>query len=636
MTTASQGKFLLDLRDYFDICRAFQVRGVHIAAVFALQIATTLFEGVGLGLFIPILHLMSGDIANVPSAIAGSILGFVGKSLAAIGLPMRLEVLLIAAALLLIVRQIFLYLRTVMQLVIQERGKRNMRNLLFARYMRADLSYQDRESSGNMLNALVTETQNSTIAIVAPIMMLNIIIIGVFYFAAMLMISLSMTLISIVTLGFAMLLVRSLMLGTRRAGMELADVNRHISDFLVGRLQSLRLVRLTGNERAETEAIRTINDRLYGINMRLISLGAALGVALEPIVVIATLVLLYLGVRSFGMSLTELGLFVVILLRLLPVAKDMVSYQQQFAAGLGTLRSLRNRLADMEAQKENRGGTRPVPRLKCGIIFESVFFDYPPSSLRGAQVALRGINLIIPAGRMTALVGPSGAGKSTLIDLLPRLRMPTSGRILLDDYPLADIDIDALRAAIAYVPQLPRILESSPGAHIRYGAAEINEAAVEEAAKLAGAHDFITRLPQGYGTALGEEGRLLSGGERQRLDLARALATKAPILILDEPTSNLDADSEFKLQEALARLRSRGDITVIVIAHRLVTVTHADQIVVMRDGCVEAAGTHDALSKSSVWYAEAFSRQSGAKSQDRVVIAATASDSSWPGQRPSQ
>jgi len=620
MSDASKSSgFLADLRDYLEICRAFRIRRELVAAIFILQVITTLFEGIGLGLVVPILHLMAGAGSEISSAAAGAILDTIRRAFAVIGLPFTLEVLLASVALLLIIRQGFLYLRTVMQLLVQEQGKRNMRDLLFARYMQVDLAYQDRESSGNMLNALITETQSSTTAIVAPIMMLNVIIIGLFYFIAMLVISFSMTLISVATLALAMLLMRGLLVGSQRAGVDLAEINRRVANFLVGRLQSLRLVRLTGNEEAEMGQVRAINKQLYHTHLRLISYGAALGVAIEPIVVIAALVLVYIGTKSLGMSLAELGLFIVILLRLTPVSKDVVSYQQQFAAGLGTLRSLRRRLAELEQARENRGGTLSPPRLKSGIRFEGVHFSYPESSLRGAQPALCGIDLEIPAGRMTALVGPSGAGKSTLIDLLPRLRNPTRGRILFDDTPVAAMDAAALRAAIAYVPQSPRILEATPASHIRYGAPRLDKAAVEEAAMQAGAHEFIVRLPRGYDTPLGEEGRMLSGGERQRLDLARALATRAPILILDEPTSNLDAESEFKLQKTLARLRARGDITLIVIAHRLVTVINADQIVVMREGRIEACGKHPALLASSAWYAKAVARQSGGAAPERMA-----------------
>ncbi|HEY7609107.1 MAG TPA: ABC transporter ATP-binding protein [Alphaproteobacteria bacterium] len=599
--------------EYRAICRAFNVRRRDFALLTALQIGGTAFEGVGLGVFVPILHLLSNGRGGLASASADPILGAIQRMFAALGLPLTLEVLLVAAVVLLFLRQVFLFLRNVVQGTMQERLKRTLRDKLFDRYMQADVAYQDRESSGSIINALTTETQITAITVLAPIMMANVAIVGAVYFAMMLVVSVSMTLVSAATMLATGLLLNQVIRRSRRAGNELADTNRRISDFLVGRVQSLRLVRLVGHEQAEVDRTHRISRDIFNIGFRIVYLGASLSVLLEPIVVAAAMAILYVGVTFFGMALAEIGFFVVILLRLLPIAKDVTRLQQQYAAGYGSMRSLFRRLVDMEQAREDRSGTKPFPApLARGIALDGVHFDFPVTSARGGHRALRGIDLVIAAGRMTALVGPSGAGKSTLIDLLPRLRTPTQGRILVDDVPLGEIDVQALRANIAYVPQAPRIVEPTPRAHICYGAANLTAERVEEAARDAGAHEFIVRLPKGYDTMLGEEGRLLSGGERQRLDLARALARRVPILILDEPTSNLDAESEFKLQEALRRLRQRGQTTIIVIAHRLATVIQADTIVVMREGRIEASGRHARLVEISPWYMRAFAHQSGA------------------------
>lgn len=612
----------LDRAKYFELFRLARIPRKYLVCIVILQIACTGVESIGFGTMLPILHLLTNGSTNLPPETTGNILGAVSKAFNWIGLSMTLETLLVSAVVLLLVRQLFLMLRTIVQSMVFEEAKRNLRNLLFDRYMKVDLSYQDRENSGNLINAIIVETQNVANTFLSTIMMINIIIIAIVYVGIMFFTSISMTVVSIFTLGLTMLVLRVVLEKSRRTGNELAEANRGISEFLIGRLQSLRLVRLTGNEKNETRRIYGITGELYRINVRLGYLGAALGVALEPIVIAAAFAILYIGIRYLGLSFAEIGFFVVILLRLLPVARDLLGFQQQFMSGFGTLTALRNRLNDMDEARENRSGTQSVPRITKGIVLDHVHFEYSQSSARGAHAALHDVNIVIPAGRMTAFVGPSGAGKSTLIDLLPRLRSPTRGRLLLDNIPLDAIDTDHLRNAIAYVPQLPRIIEQSAGAHIRYGSSNLTDAEVEEAARIAGAHDFITRLPNGYDTNLGEEGRLLSGGERQRLDLARALATHAPFLILDEPTSNLDAGSEFKLQEALERLRRRGDITIMVIAHRLITIAHADLIVVMRNGRIEASGTHDELLSTSPWYAEAFGRQTNsmAKELARTII----------------
>jgi ABC-type multidrug transport system fused ATPase/permease subunit len=219
---------------------------------------------------------------------------------------------------------------------------------------------------------------------------------------------------------------------------------------------------------------------------------------------------------------------------------------------------------------------------------------------------------------MTALVGPSGGGKSTLIDILVLLRRPAAGRVTIDGRDSRDYALDSLRRAVAYVPQAPQLFDVTAAEHIRYGRADASEAELREAAQRAGALAFLDAAPEGFALRLGEGGARLSGGQRQRLDLARALVRRAPILLLDEPTSNLDADSEHAVLDVLKRLRADKAATMIVIAHRLATVAMADQIVVLDGGRVAARGTHRELVAAGGWYAEAFARQSGAPALARA------------------
>ena len=246
------------------------------------------------------------------------------------------------------------------------------------------------------------------------------------------------------------------------------------------------------------------------------------------------------------------------------------------------------------------------------IRFENVHFTYSDTTEEeegGGTKALRGVDLTIPAGKTTALVGPSGSGKSTMVDLIPRLRTPQEGRILFDGVPQSELDVASLRAGVSYAPQQPQLFNVSIADHIRYAKPDATDAEIRDAARLANAEGFIETLRDGYDTLLGENGAKLSGGQRQRIDLARALVRRAPILILDEPTANLDAESEMLFREALAAIRRETDITVILIGHRLTTVTNSDQIAVLMEGRVEAAGSHDALLAAGGWYASAFKSQ---------------------------
>ncbi len=226
------------------------------------------------------------------------------------------------------------------------------------------------------------------------------------------------------------------------------------------------------------------------------------------------------------------------------------------------------------------------------VEFQDVSFSYPES-----EMVLDGVSFIAQAGKTTAIVGPSGAGKSTIISLVPRFYDPVSGNITIDGVDIEDVTKSSLRKNLAYVSQQPWLFEGSIRDNIRYGLPEASDADIEEAAKLAHAHDFILEQPQGYDTPVGENGITLSGGQRQRLSIARALVRNAPILILDEATSALDNESEAAVQKALDKaMKGR---TVLVIAHRLSTIAKADKIVVMEAGKVVEQGSHAELSEHS-------------------------------------
>jgi subfamily B ATP-binding cassette protein MsbA len=230
------------------------------------------------------------------------------------------------------------------------------------------------------------------------------------------------------------------------------------------------------------------------------------------------------------------------------------------------------------------------------VRFDGVRFSYD-----GAVTVLEGLSFTAPAGKTTALVGASGAGKTTVLNLIPRFYDPTAGAIAIDNHDIMGVTVESLRDAIALVGQDALLFDDTVAANIRFGRADADDVAVIAAATAAGAHEFISALPDGYNTFVGERGQSLSGGQRQRIAIARALLKDAPILLLDEATSALDAETERQVQSALERLK-RGR-TTIVIAHRLSTVAGADLIVVIDKGRVIETGTHAALLSSGGLYA---------------------------------
>jgi subfamily B ATP-binding cassette protein MsbA len=311
----------------------------------------------------------------------------------------------------------------------------------------------------------------------------------------------------------------------------------------------------------------------------------------EYAIILVAVAIGWMGAREVFETRTlppeRLFTFVAALLSLLSPVKSLSEMGGTMAAGMGAADRVWQVL-DTPPSIADAPGARALPPLADAIRFEHVSFAYSPD-----RPVLHDVDFTVQRGEVVALVGTSGAGKSTTLDLLARFHDPVSGRVTMDGNDLRGITLASLRRQLGVVTQETILFHDTVLANIAFGLDRVDDAAVEAAARAAHAHDFVSRLPQGYDTVIGDRGVLLSGGERQRIAIARALLRNPPVLLLDEATSALDTESERLVQDALERLMH--DRTVLVIAHRLSTVQHADRILVFEGGRIVEQGRHDEL-----------------------------------------
>jgi subfamily B ATP-binding cassette protein MsbA len=323
---------------------------------------------------------------------------------------------------------------------------------------------------------------------------------------------------------------------------------------------------------------------------------------------IAIALLLLLGRNQIAHNFFTTGTylaFVFAVFKLYDPVRKFALFNNNFQQALGASSEI-FRFMDVEDEvRENPNAVR-LPKFGKSIRFDQVGFSYRDNGEESREI-LSGIDLEVKAGEVLAVVGSSGAGKSTLVHLIPRFFDVTGGRLLVDGYDVRDVTLASLRGQIGIVTQETVLFNDTLRNNIAYGQPHVSDKDVEAAARMALAHDFISAMPAGYDTVIGERGLRLSGGERQRIAIARAILKNAPILILDEATSALDSESEALVQSALHNLMVGR--TVVVIAHRLSTVRRADRIVVLESGTISDIGAHEDLMKKLGTYRRLYDLQ---------------------------
>ncbi len=512
------------------------------------------------------------------------------------------------------------YLSTYLMTDVGQRVVRDIRDRLFRHILDQSAAFFARRTSGQLMSRItndVNQVQQAVSETIGDFIREGLSAIG--YAGAMFWFEWRLAVVSMV--GAPIVIYPLVRLGqrVRRSSRRSQEHLEELSHLTAEAFTGHRIVKAFGAERHEAQRFAGASDRLYRTTLKVTSTLAILPPLMEFLGGVAIVALLWYGRKQIADARIDQGQFLAFIFSAFmlytPVkrlSRVNANLQQAIAAATRIFEIL-----DTHSEVRERPGARQIAGLSRGIEFRDVSFAYDEGA---GKSVLRNVSFSARTGQVIAIVGLSGAGKTTLVNLLPRFYDVTGGAILMDGVDVRDLTLASLRRQIGIVTQDTVLFDDTIANNIAYGAHATSAGAIEEAARAAHAHDFIQLLPDKYDARIGERGQRLSGGQRQRLAIARALLKNSPILILDEATSSLDAESELLVQDALANLmRNR---TAFVIAHRLSTVRRADAIIALERGRVAEIGRHDELlAKPAGVYAKLYALQIFDQRRDSETIA---------------
>jgi len=496
------------------------------------------------------------------------------------------------------------FIKTAGQMVVQD-----IRKDLYGHSLSLSMGYYSRSSTGNVMSRILNDVgtlQSASADVLVDGTRESLTLIGLaalaFYtdwrLATLAFLVLPLTVIPMVFLG------RKIKQNMRRGQGALGDLTKVLQEALSG----IKVIKAFGSENYEEGRFVKENKRFYHFIRKVMKYDSVTSPTIELLSSIGIGAVMWYGIHrimSGTMTQGELTSFLAAMVMMYTPVKRLIKVNNKIQQAMGGAERVFE-LLDEVPDINDAVGAVSIGRARGEVQFAHVGFAYEN------EPVLQDFNLRIKPGEVVALVGPSGGGKSTVVGLLTRFYDPQQGRILIDGQDIRMVTMDSLRRNIALVDQETYLFNDSIRDNIRYGCPEASNAAVEEAARLAYADEFIRFLPDGYDQHIGDRGVRLSGGQRQRLCIARAILRDAPILLLDEATSALDTESEAVVQQALANLMKNR--TTIVIAHRLSTVMHADKIVVLEKGRVCEEGSHQQLLAGDGVYRRLYEMQFASRS----------------------
>ncbi len=499
-----------------------------------------------------------------------------------------------------------LYLAKVIMISVSEEVKKDVQTDMFSSLIQADTELVDNKHTGNFIANLTNDVAMITALVSTAILNLfkdSLTLIGLL--SVMFYQNWKLALIAIIMIPLASVVARSLGKRISKEAMKQMNFTGLLTSYLIEIFKNHRLIKIFQKENYEKKRADTYIESLKETQKKMIIVGVRASPVMEFLTGIMIAFLIFISARLISNNELEVSQFFSFL------AAMMLAYQP--VRSLATLNiTIHQGLAgakrvlpviDDKQKIQDKKDSKNLEIVNGQIVFENINFNYNVNE----QQILDSINLSFPGKKMTALVGHSGAGKSTILNLIPRFYDPHKGNIKIDDQSIYDSKLTSLRKNISLVSQETTLFDDTVRNNIAYADLDASQKEIEEAARLSFADEFINKLPQKYETLIGENGIRLSGGEKQRLSIARAILKKTPIILLDEATSSLDAETESKIQKAISFL-TKGR-TTIVIAHRLSTILNSDKIYVIDKGKVIGEGKHDNLLTTSNVYKNFYEKQ---------------------------
>ena len=499
-----------------------------------------------------------------------------------------------------------LYLAKVIMISVSEEVKKDVQTDMFSSLIQADTELVDNKHTGNFIANLTNDVAMITALVSTAILNLfkdSLTLIGLL--SVMFYQNWKLALIAIIMIPLASVVARSLGKRISKEAMKQMNFTGLLTSYLIEIFKNHRLIKIFQKENYEKKRADTYIESLKETQKKMIIVGVRASPVMEFLTGIMIAFLIFISARLISNNELEVSQFFSFL------AAMMLAYQP--VRSLATLNiTIHQGLAgakrvlpviDDKQKIQDKKDSKNLEIVNGQIVFENINFNYNVNE----QQILDSINLSFPGKKMTALVGHSGAGKSTILNLIPRFYDPHKGNIKIDDQSIYDSKLTSLRKNISLVSQETTLFDDTVRNNIAYADLDASQKEIEEAARLSFADEFINKLPQKYETLIGENGIRLSGGEKQRLSIARAILKKTPIILLDEATSSLDAETESKIQKAISFL-TKGR-TTIVIAHRLSTILNSDKIYVIDKGKVIGEGKHDNLLITSNVYKNFYEKQ---------------------------